>query len=542
MERSLFTELVKLPSLWILTSLFFGSASLEAFYLVTEAPSIEDRLGRKKLSEAIEKSTLKALLDCEQILIAADRSKESFKMDLILKKDVRFPDKETLRCTLDSNKMTSKTLSINFRPELIERYGPTWLAERLAKQLIEKLLQYAANTKDHGLSSDLSKNISDLGTPTSQPRPALDIDVLSNRTQMDKELSLQKIGLMRNKKLPVAQRRQQKAPTILYSFGQTPRAKVTAFKRIAKEDIPYQRLPLNPYHREKSSTLKNTPTNHYPSFQTGGPLATFLTPSLQLPEVPRESDVQVSTSTTISYYHFHDQAGHFSDLRWEGYTTKQTITVASRFWDKLHLSLLAGYGGHSGDFNFESDLDSAKGGSTFLRNGQTGSGLLDTQLNMHTIIESGKFLIRPHLSIKSPTADEKHALGNGGVDTGFGISFETLKKAWSLKSQITYTQPADLDIFEAGQKPLPAKNYVYLGIGAARKLWSEDVHLAFAVNWMSNPLSGSTELKPLQQALSSVAVQIGQNLRHGHLSIEASRGITLSSISNSYGLNFNVSF
>ena len=151
-------------------------------------------------------------------------------------------------------------------------------------------------------------------------------------------------------------------------------------------------------------------------------------------------------------------------------------------------------------------------------------------------------LIRPHLSIKSPTADPKQALGNGGVDTGFGISFETLKNAWSLKSQVTYTQPADLDIFEPGQKPLPAKNYVYLGIGAGRNLWSEEVHLAFAVNWMSNPLSGSTELKPMQHALSSVAVQIGQSFRHGRLTIEASRGMTLSSIRNSYGLNFKVRF
>lgn len=542
MGRSLFTDLTKLPSFWLLTSLLIYPTSLEAFYCTTGAPVVIDRLGREALRTAIEKKALKALSDCKQIIISDKKSNDHIHIDLTLEKDIRFPDRETLRCYIDSEKRTNKTISINFKPDLVEKHSADGCAQRLVKVLIEKLIHYVKNSTSEVFSSDLSDNITDLSNGDVSPYHQLEVDVVSSRRRIEQQLTLKKVDLIRNKTLPIADRRQEQAQNAVYSFGQTPRARVTPAKKVAEEDIPYRRLPLDPYKNINAKVVGRRPSITYPNFQTGGPIGTFLTPSLQLPEAQSAGHFEISTTTTFVQYHFQDQAGSFSNLNWGGSTTKQTITLASRLWNRLHISILSGVGGHSGEFNLEADLAHAKGGTTFLRHGSTERGLLDTQLNLHTVVEYGRFVARPHLSIKFPTADPQQSLGNGGIDTGFGLSLEAENYDWTIKGQITYTQPADLDIFEHGQEALPAKNYIYLGLGAGRQLWSEHAQIAFAVHWMSNPLSGSTELDPLQQAASSAAIQMSHNIRSSQVSVEASRGITSSSIKNSFGVKLEVWF
>jgi hypothetical protein len=267
-----------------------------------------------------------------------------------------------------------------------------------------------------------------------------------------------------------------------------------------------------------------------------------MTPMLQLPEAAAGKRFELSFATTQTHATLNDTGGAFTKLAWNGTTTKQTVTVASRLWNRFHLSIESGYGGHKGDIEFEVDQGAARGGTTFLMSGSSDAGMLDTQINLHTVIESGRFLIRPHLRLKLPTGDQEQLLSNGGIDAGFGTSFETLFKGWNINTQISYIQPADLDFFDAGQTSLASKNYVYMGLGLGHQLWDENTRVAFALNWMSHPLQGTTDLSTLDQPLSTLAMQVGQNFSYGHASVDVSSGITASSPRISVGLNLKVWF
>ena len=553
---------VKLPTLVYLASFSLASPLWSAVRQANSAlPVVLDQIQRPELAQALTRALQESFASDDEIVVFNPQEKEPhFKIEVQLQHDVRYPDCEAMYCRFTSPQGEERTLTLLYSPEALNQRGISWLAKSGAESICRQLKAEAVVNLAPRLDRDISKNIIRLDVSRREilvEKTGLGKD--KPETQREKtglgkdrrELQVETVGVhkdwselqddLSNTKLPISSRHQNLDAPELLSFGQAPPVGVVDPKNPPAKEIPYERLPIQPFKAQVASELERQLTFPYPRFETGGPVALLLTPSLGMPDSDPRFYGTVGTSTSVTSQDFYGRgSGHsFNQLTWNGPLYREVFSVATKLWERLGIGMESGFGQQDAQIEMEIDHPTAPGGTTFLPSGTLDGGMLDTKLFINGLWETPTMLYRPHLVVKVPTGDQNNLLGSGHIDYSLGASLEGYWYNWHVKSMLSYTRPGDLDIFDPRQAPLKTTPYAYVGLGLGRELNAfGGERVSMSLNAMENPLREATNMNDLDKLLVSISGLVEKSFTDSlTLRLEGAYGLTASAADTSLALS-----
>ena len=552
---------MKLPTLVYLASLSLASPLFSAARQANSSiPVVIDQIERPDLAKALTRALQESFASDDEIAIFNANEKEPhFSIEVKLQHDVRHPDREAMFCRFVSPSGEERSLTLLYAPEDLHQRGIAWIARSGAESICRQLKAEAVVNIAPRLDNDISKNIRTLDfsrreiqDELSSPPESNSKRVLEKPAQEEplRELQVETIGKSKDwselqkdlshKKLPVSSRYQNLDSPELLSFAESVPVQTVDPKNPPLKEIPYERLPIQPFKAQVASELERQLTFPYPRFETGGPTALLLTPSLGMPDSDPRFYGTVGTSASVSSQDFSGRGSShtYNSLTWSGPLYREYFSASTKLWQRLGLGLESGYGQQDAKIQMEVDHPTAAGGTTFLPSGSVGGGMLDTKLFINGLWETPTMLFRPHMTVKLPTGDQENLLGSGEVDYSLGVSLEGYWYNWHTKGMLSYTRPGDLDIFDPRQAPLKTTPYAYVGLGLGRELNAfGGERVSMSINAMENPLREATNMEDLDDLLVSFNLLVEKSFTDSFtLRLEGGYGLTSSAADTSLGL------
>jgi len=257
-----------------------------------------------------------------------------------------------------------------------------------------------------------------------------------------------------------------------------------------------------------------------------------MAPSLGRLETDPRDVFSVSTSFSWVREKFSGRQSPLVGINWEGEMLRQHISVSTRLWRHLNLSLDTGYGVRNSDHvTLELNHPTALGGTTFLAKRSLDPGLLDSTLTLTLVHDMRRFLFRPFIHVKLPTGDKDSLLGSGSRDAGAGASIEWTQYNWHLKGLLSLTSPGDLDIFASGQGSVATSSYITASLGAGKTLnLFGGERVSMSLTGQQNPLRRLSSMDDLDKEILTLAGLVEKDVNQGlTFQVELFGGLTNSS-------------
>lgn len=495
---------------------------------------IQSKIGFQKFVDQLNKDLFSRIeRDSSIKLLPQSKADERLQMQALLRRDLRFPEKEAVFVTFIHPNQSTSLLTLLYKPS--DRTKNTQaLVQQLGSTLIRQLKASSIPSLQQNLSSDMNHNIFHIDVKDSH----LKVELIGKQTEQ-KQKWQEKVSSIKEKHVPIAEKKQPKEHKVLLDLMDQPKPPVINPEKIEPEPPKRPAVPLHPYAKE-DKTVRPEYFAKYPRLQNGGLAALILTPQLNEMELVQNQRFGFSTSTSITFENFENTIGT-STYRFDGRFQQQRLAVATRLWTKLLLSLESAFGVRDSDVQFDALHPSAAGGTTFLPANSLDYGFTDTTISLSYRAPTTSFSLRPVIKIKVPTGSEQDLLGSGHLDYSAGITANIPFDVWSWGLALHLIIPGNIGNFDPAQGDLPAANSLSLQTGFSRTLqYYGPLDLAFSYHYMQNPLRELSSMPETEEDIHNIGILLERQLKNDWtFQTQASAGLSPSAANASLSIGFD---
>jgi len=468
-------------------------------------------------------------------LLNTSTATRHFELQVILRKDLRYPDALALFLTIThpDEKISYRTLLFN--PEDIQRQHDV-----LVSQLCYHALRHFKSETLTELSSAKQTDMTDQVYTINLDAQKLDIELLG-KTAIAPTWKQQALN-SQAKQLPLAAKKQPEKGKVLLDFMQQPTPAERDPTKQEPEPPKAEPIALNPYKNPSKHASQPHHLFKFPRLQNGGLAALVLTPQLHELENKPGQRYSFETWSAITFENFENTTGT-STYKFDGSFLQQRFQVSTLLWQHINVALDSGLGLRDSDVQFDALHPSAAGGTTFIPSNSLDGGLLDSTFTLSWRTPIKSFSLRPVLKIKLPTGSEKNLLGSGHSDLSAGLMANIPLQAWTLGLAFHLIAPGEIGNFDPNQGDLPTQGASSIQIGLGRTLdYYGPLAFSVAYQYMQNPLRKLSSMPETAEDLHYLALLFERQLKSNwSVQTQASAGMSPSSANAtlSVGLNYH---
>lgn len=495
---------------------------------------VQSKIGFQKFVNSLNEELFSKIKSDASIKLL-DQPKDTglLQMQLVLRKDLRFPEKEAVFVTFTNPNQQTSLLTLLYKPQDRQQKAKR-LIDQLSQTLVRQLKAESIPNLRTNLSEDMNHNIFHIDVQSNQ----LKVELIGKQTQQKQQWE-DKVEATKEKQLPVAQKKQPKENKVLLDLMEQPKPPVIDPAKVEPEPAKAPPLPLDPFAAENKKSGPEYLVK-YPRLQNGGLAALIVTPQLNELELKGNQRFGFSTYTSLTFENFENTIGT-ATYKFDGRFQQQRLAAAARLWSNMLLGVETAYGVRDSDVQFDALHPSAAGGTTFLPANSLDYGFTDTTLSLSYKTGIKSFSLRPVLKLKVPTGSEKDLLGSGHVDYSAGVMVNLPFKVWTWGMALHLIIPGDIGNFDPAQGDLPAANSVSFQTGFARTLdYYGPLDVAFSYHFMQNPLRELSSMPETEEDIHNIGLLLERQLKNDWtFQTQASAGLSPSAANASISIGFD---
>jgi hypothetical protein len=495
---------------------------------------IQSKIGFQDFTQALNQNLFSIIeSDASIKLLQESNSNDILKMQTLLRKDLRFPEKEAVFVTFIHPDQKTSFLTLLYKPEN-RRKNQQDLIQQLGKALVRQLKAESIPNLQSNLASDMNHNIFHIDVQASQ----LKVELIGKQTEQKYKWE-EKVETLKQKRLPVAEKKQPKENKVILGMKNQSKPPVINPEKVEPEPTKRPPIPLDPF-AAKNKAAHPDYLLKYPRLQNGGLAALIITPQLNEIEMKGNERFAFSTSTSVTFENFENTVGT-TTYKFDGRFQQQHFSIAARLWSNMLISLDSAYGVRDSDVQFDALHPSAAGGTTFLTSNSLDYGLTDTTISLSYKAPIQSFSLRPVIKIKAPTGSETDLLGSGHLDYSAGVMANVPFKVWTWGLALHLIIPGNIGNFDPAQGDLPAANSISFQTGFARSFqYYGPLDFAISYHFMQNPLRELSSMPETEEDIHNIGILLERQLKNDWtFQTQASAGLSPSAANASISIGFD---
>ncbi|MBF0196367.1 MAG: hypothetical protein HQL32_01585 [Planctomycetes bacterium] len=424
------------------------------------------------------------------------------------------------------NDREEENIIVNFTHPAGETYNQTYVYQKahvnarhsswIIKKASDKIIQ---QLKAEGVV-ELRPRLKDGPVNTYYLNPlkrSLNVDVLDSRKSRDpvvnerqfrEELPRQKAKEIREEK------KKGKEPIILLDYKGRYKTQTEDENNPVQIPRPRKKLALNPLQGEINRELSRQPVFPFAKFKASGFTSLYLLPSLSWDETDPRNNYSFHTSFSI-LDESNNYIKNYNRMKIDGQLLEQSFGFSARLWQRLHVGLRTNLSVHESEVELDIDHPTAAGGTTFLKNQDTGLALGDTVFELSNLFEVGKLIFRPGIQLKFATGSTDNLTSSGHSDYSVGTAFDYTHNDWHLAGRLSMVKTGHLNVFAGSQQEYDSEDMLVASLGFGKMLdpLRGDAS-SLVLNFATNPLRSNT-LDPFSSDITTVGYHLSRSFKRG---------------------------